>query len=276
MVTIIQRTLYCKCKKLDGVSALFTQSKSGNKLYTRGNGSVGQDISHLIPYISTLPKGDEEMVVRGELIIRDKDFETHFSGDKANARNMVSGLVTSKTVRKNAMKYVHFVCYEVIEPVLKPSEQMVYAQKHGYEVVFHEKIDTMNVDKASATLQNWRTTGIYTIDGIILSQDNVYAREKSNPKHSVAFKMILSDQKKESIVTGVTWQTSKHGLKKPVVQIEPINIGGVTVRNISGQNGRFIESNMIGVGAIVEVVRRGDVIPYIERVIKPAAVAANA
>ena len=82
--------------------------------------------------------------------------------------------------------------------------------------------------------------------------------------------MVLSDQSKESVVTGVTWNTSKHGLKKPIVQIEPINIGGVTVRNISGQNGKFIESNIIGPGAIIEVVRRGDVIPYIEKVIKPA------
>ena len=106
---------YVVSAKLDGVSALFVQNTEGNKLYTRGNGSVGQDISHLIPYIKTLPSStvSEDRVVRGELIIRDSDFEEQFSKDKANARNMVSGLVTRKTVQKTAMEYVHFVVYEV-------------------------------------------------------------------------------------------------------------------------------------------------------------------
>tara|TARA_B100001996_G_scaffold195473_2_gene149680 strand:+ start:5745 stop:8672 length:2928 start_codon:yes stop_codon:yes gene_type:complete len=269
---------YVVSAKLDGVSALLVKSKKEQKLYTRGNGSVGQDISHLIPHISTIPimaiDGAVEYVVRGELIIKDYDFENRFSSEKANARNMVSGLVTRKTIQKEELKYTRFVVYEVISPVLSPSDQMEFALKNGFEVVHNEKQKTMSVEKASNTLKEWRKEDDYSIDGIIISQDGIFERQNSNPKHSVAFKMVLSDQTKESIVTGVTWTTSKHGLKKPVVQIEPIKIGGVTVSNISGQNGRFIESNMIGKGAIVEVVRRGDVIPYIERVIKPAKTAA--
>ena len=222
---------YVVSAKLDGVSALLVKSKKEQKLYTRGNGSVGQDISHLIPHISTIPARDAaagEFVVRGELIIKDYDFENRFSSEKANARNMVSGLVTRKTIQKEELKYTHFVVYEVISPVLCPSDQMEFALKNGFEVVHNEKIKTMSVEKASNTLQNWRKEEEYSIDGIIISQDGIFERENSNPKHSVAFKMVLSDQTKESIVTGVTWTTSKHGLKKPVVQIEPIQIGGVT------------------------------------------------
>uniref|UniRef100_A0A6C0L0B2 DNA ligase (NAD(+)) n=1 Tax=viral metagenome TaxID=1070528 RepID=A0A6C0L0B2_9ZZZZ len=265
---------YVVSAKLDGVSALLVKSNNQQKLYTRGNGSVGQDISHLIPYISSIPELKDtkniDYVVRGELIIKDSDFEEKFSSQKANARNMVSGLVTRKTVNKQELKYTHFVVYEVIEPSLIPSAQMEFALKNGFEVVHSEKNKVMSVEKSSNTLKEWRKNDDYSIDGIIISQDGIFERQNSNPKHSVAFKMVLSDQTKESTVTGVTWTTSKHGLKKPVVQIEPIHIGGVTVSNISGQNGRFIESNMIGKGAIVEVVRRGDVIPYIERIIKPA------
>tara|TARA_B100001113_G_scaffold352982_1_gene355896 strand:+ start:1740 stop:4670 length:2931 start_codon:yes stop_codon:yes gene_type:complete len=263
---------YVISAKLDGVSAMYVQKSDSINLYTRGNGSVGQDISHLIQYISNIPSNNgEDMVIRGELIISDSDFEKNFANEKANARNMVSGLVSRKNgLQKNRMKYVHFVAYEVISPVLSPLEQMKFAEKKNFEVVHNETIDKMSVEKASDTLVNWRKNDEYSIDGIIISQNDIFQRENSNPKHSVAFKMVLSDQSKESVVTGVTWNTSKHGLKKPIVQIEPINIGGVTVRNISGQNGKFIESNMIGPGAIIEVVRRGDVIPYIEKVIKPA------
>ena len=138
------------------------------------------------------------------------------------------------------MKYVHFVVYEIIKPTLKPSEQFEYAKKKGFEVAKNEIKDEISVKFASDTLVDWRKNSPYSIDGVIITDDDIYKRENKNPKHMVAFKMVLQDQKKESEVIGITWNTSKHGLKKPVVLIKPINIGGVTVRNISGQNGRFI------------------------------------
>ena len=83
--------------QLDGVSAMYVQKSDSMNLYTRGNGSVGQDISHLIQYISNIPPNNgEDMVIRGELIISDSDFEKNFANEKANARNMVSGLVSRK------------------------------------------------------------------------------------------------------------------------------------------------------------------------------------
>ena len=54
----------------------------------------------------------------------------------------------------------------------------------------------MSVEKASDTLVNWRKNDEYSIDGIIISQNDIFKRENSNPKHSVAFKMVLSDQSK--------------------------------------------------------------------------------
>ena len=262
---------YVISSKLDGVSALYVVSGNSKNLYTRGNGAIGQDISNLIPFIENLKNVDSgDIVARGEIIISDKDFENNFKDTKANPRNTVSGLVTSKTIQKNSMKYVHFVVYEIINPTLKPSEQFEYAKKKGFEVANNEIKNEISVKFASDTLVDWRKNSPYSIDGVIITDDDIYKRENKNPKHMVAFKMVLQDQKKESEVIGITWNTSKHGLKKPVVQIKPINIGGVTVRNISGQNGRFIVENNIGKGAIIEVVRRGDVIPYIEKIITPA------
>ena len=262
---------YVISSKLDGVSALLTVSNNSKKLFSRGNGEIGQDISNLIPNIENIKNVNPgNIVVRGELIISDDDFNNHFKNSKANARNMVSGLVTSKTIQKEEMKYMHFVVYEVIEPKLKPFDQLKYAKEKGFEVVDNEIKDTIDLEFASNTLVDWRKNSKYMIDGIIITDNNIYKRENKNPKHMVAFKMVLDDQKRESEVIGVTWNTSKHGLKKPVVQIKPVNIGGVIVKNISGQNGKFILSNKIGKGALIEVVRRGDVIPYIEKIIRPA------
>jgi NAD-dependent DNA ligase len=82
--------------------------------------------------------------------------------------------------------------------------------------------------------------------------------------------MVLSDQIAESIVTDVIWEASKNGYLKPRVRIEPIHLGGVKIEYATGFNGKFIEDNNIGIGALIEIIRSGDVIPYIKSVSVPA------
>jgi DNA ligase (NAD+) len=82
--------------------------------------------------------------------------------------------------------------------------------------------------------------------------------------------MVLSDQQAEAKVVAVLWSPSKYGLLKPRVQIEPVRIGGVTIEFANGFDGRFIVNNRIGVGAIISLIRSGDVIPHIESVQVPA------
>ena len=80
------------------------------------------------------------------------------------------------------------------------------------------------------------------------------------PSISFAFKMILDDQTAEAKVLDVLWAPSKDGYLKPRIQIEPIDLGGVTITYATGFNAAFIEKNKINVGAVVEIVRSGDVI----------------
>jgi NAD-dependent DNA ligase len=79
--------------------------------------------------------------------------------------------------------------------------------------------------------------------------------------------MVLSDQKAEVKVVDVLWSPSKDGFLKPRIRIEPVRLGGVTIEYATGYNAKFIEDNMIGIGAIVEIIRSGDVIPKILKVI---------
>ena len=72
-------------------------------------------------------------------------------------------------------------------------------------------------------------------------------------------------------VVDVLWTASKDGYLKPRVQIEPIFLGGVKIEYATGFNAAFIVQNKIGVGAVVEIIRSGDVIPHIKQVIIPAS-----
>lgn len=253
--------------KLDGVSGLYTTESDKPKLYTRGDGEYGQDVSHLLSVLKLpLAKGN---VVRGEFIIPREVFNTKYAAAFANPRNLVSGIVNSKAVDAKTAD-VHFVAYECIVPELKPSEQFSKLGEFGFEVADHRATPTVTNELLSEYLVDKRTNYKYEIDGIIVADDQIHPRASGNPDHAFAFKMVLSDQKAEAKVVDVLWEPSKDGLLKPRVQIEPISLGGVTIAYATGYNAKFIEDNKIGVGAIIELIRSGDVIPKIMRIIVPA------
>jgi len=254
--------------KLDGVSGLYTTEGSTPKLYTRGDGKVGQDISHLIPYLR-LPK-TKGIVIRGEFIIPKAVFESKYKGTFANGRNMVAGIVNHKSVNVDIVKDLHFVAYEVIKPIKKPNEQFDFLSTLDIEVVLWKTEKSLTNDLLSQTLIEWRENYAYEIDGIIVTNDVIYERKPGNPDHAFAFKMVLSDQIAEAKVVDVIWTPSKDGYLKPRVQIEPINLGGVKIEFATGFNGAFINDNKVGIGALIELVRSGDVIPHIRKVTTPA------
>lgn len=253
--------------KLDGVSGLYTTEGSTPKLYTRGNGSVGQDISHLIPHLQ-LPK-TKDIVIRGEFIISKSVFKTKYANKFANPRNMVAGIINHKTI-SDTVNDLHFVAYEIIKPNLKPSEQMSFLQTLNVKTVINKQTNKLSNEMLSDLLVDWRQNNIYEIDGVIVTNDAIYSRKSGNPEHAFAFKMVLSDQIAEAIVVDVIWTPSKDGYLKPRVQIEPIHLGGVKIEYATGFNASFIKDNNVGIGATIQLIRSGDVIPHIKSIIVPA------
>ena len=246
------------------MSGLYSTVGDAPKLYTRGDGKVGQDISHLLP-VFNLPK-DPDIVVRGEFIIPKKVFDEKYKTEFANPRNLVSGIINSKHVDAKA-KDLHFVTYELISPPpAKPAQQLVVLKTLKHEVVRNKLFTVISNDTLSELLQHWRKTHEYEIDGVIVTDNNIYQRKTGNPHHAFAFKMVLTDQIAEAKVVDVLWSASKDGYLKPRVRIEPVKLGGVTIEYSTGFNGKFIQENKIGIGAIIEIIRSGDVIPYIKSV----------
>ena len=88
--------------------------------------------------------------------------------------------------------------------------------------------------------------------------------------HGFAFKMVLSDQLAEAKVVNVLWSPSKDGYLKPRIQIEPVVLGGAKIEYATAFNAAFVEDNKLGIGALVKLVRSGDVIPHIMAVVEPA------
>jgi DNA ligase (NAD+) len=264
---------YILSTKLDGVSGMYsTEGGVGNaRLYTRGDGKVGQDVSHMIPYLR-LPKSEDNIVIRGEFIMKKSVFRKYYKDKKTNARNVVSGIVNKIKINPEEYGRLSFVAYEVISPTLTPKEQFRLLEHLDVEVCEYMEQSKLSNDYLSSVLLAWRENYEYEIDGVICTHNKKYSRVSKNPEHSFAFKMVIMDQKAEAKVVDVLWSPSKDGYLKPRIQIEPVELQGVTIEYATGFNAAFVKQNGLGVGALVELVRSGDVIPYITNVIQSASV----
>ncbi len=271
---------YILSDKLDGNSAMIYVDKGVMKIYSRGNGTIGQNVTNIAPYIRNIPKHlledvqkekDKKLAVRGELIIAKDDFEK-VKSKGANARNMVAGAINAKMPDIEILSLVQFVAYELIYPdALKISEQIEKLKCLGFTVV-HNKLMTgkqFSTDNLSAFLLERREKSMFEIDGIVVFDDSKgYSRKNNdNPDYAFAFKSMQTLDKAETTVTRVEWNMSKDGYMIPVVIFTPVSLEGVVIQRASAFNGKFIKDNKLGPGSRVVIMRSGFVIPYISEVL---------
>ena len=241
--------------KLDGVSALYT---SEGRLYTRGNGRTGTDITHLKEKLG-LPPPMSGYHVRGEIV-----------NDRKGGRQDVVGIVNAK--HKTSDEPIRFVAYEMIpannesSPGLPHSLQLERMRGHrGLEVVrsVATPLDTVTL---GGVLYKMRELYPCDVDGLVITVDCVTERnESANPSYAVAFKKnaVFS----ETVVEEVEWNETKDGILMPRVRFAPCMMGRSNVRFATGFNARYIVSSGIGPGAVIRIVMSGDVIPHIDAVI---------
>ena len=260
---------YVLSAKLDGMSCLICYENGGIKIYTRGKGNEGFDISHLAPYIKIPPMMKNNVVVRGELIISKKNFKKH--KDYSNERSFAAGMVNGKNLDATKLADLDFVAYEVIQPDLPPAQQYTFLKSKKFITVINKKVKKIDQDILSDYLMKWRESYEYIIDGVICIQNKKYKRKtKGNPDHAFAFKKVMGDQIGESIVTDVIWSKTQYGYVKPKIKIRPVKIGGVKITFATAHNAKFIVEKSIGVGSVIQIIRSGDVIPKVLKVVKPA------
>jgi len=268
---------YVISAKLDGVSGMIDFDRK--RMYTRGDGSIGQDVSPLLSAVNIgTPSNTAGLCVRGEFIIKPDTFERKYKPlGASNPRNFVSGVVNSKTIEPEKCTDVDFICYEVLSPAgLTQSEQLDLLASRGLNVVYNNTSivrSQLTAEFLTSMLLTWRECVVeYEIDGIIITCDAAAFPHKSggNPEHSFAFKTASGGQEAEVRVVDVIWSPSQDGYLKPRVRIEPTSIGGVVVEYATGFNGAFIRDNCIGPDAVVRLIRSGDVIPYITETLVPA------
>ena len=265
---------YLISDKLDGVSGMFVYEGDNVKLYTRGNGREGQDISHLHKYISGFPKikKQDKLAVRGEFIISKDNWDILKKADDtlSNPRNTVSGAINSKILNKQLLKMIDFVAYTLVFPNLPNG--LPELDKMKFNVVNNTVVDDISLAFLSKNLEVSRKNK-YVIDGIVISDiSKVYEIALGkNPEYSFAFKSIHTLEQIEVIVKEVEWNISKDKYMKPIVKFDEILLDDVKIKQATGFNAGYIEKNNIGPGSRIVIIRSGNVIPHIQSVLTTSA-----
>ena len=250
-------------EKLDGLSALWCPVKRG--LYLRGNGSIGQSVSHLATHIQGLVPSTESWAIRGELILP--------RCEGKGVRAIVNGLLHQTTPSKEQLSRVRFIAYEVISPPgLTRQAQMEWLHTKGFLTPWWKAVVAITEDTCREVFQERRAKSDYETDGIVVGANTVTATATNedpvrNPKDCVAFKMPVDDQFALTTVREVIWAPSAQGYLIPRLRFDPVRIGSATIEYCTAHNARTVVDRGLGPEARVKIRRSGDVIPTLDEVI---------
>ncbi len=264
--------------KLDGISLVVDYIDGNlNQIRTRGDGTVGQDITNKfyavsetigIPHNILGARG--KISIRGELLIKKSVWIDKYSSDNISQRNYVSGLVNRDTGCYSDLEDLRFVTYKVHGWTDKGLESVLQVRKLLSNLGFETVKDLMvsNVVMTDSLMSDIRDelNNEYYCDGLVISDNDIKcSKDGSYDYTEVAYK--FEAEKGISKVSSVDWNLTRTGKLVPVCNIDPIELSGAIIKRVTGFNYEYIKSNKIGVGSILEVARSGEVIPDIQRVI---------
>lgn len=265
--------------KYDGIS-LLTYDRDGNQAWTRGDGVEGQRSDlHFSKMNNGKPNGYFSNVYTwGEAICKKKSFEhlkEKLNVPYKNARNMVAGVFNSPDGYKNSvLPFIDFVRYGINEPVNKDIQLKVLGNRYQnatifkkYEISYLLRLCDEELNELIDLELHHEFNNEYKIDGVVFEVNEYSVREKlgrlpnGNPAYAIAFKRPEWCDSYMTKVINIEYGVSKGGVINPVIIVEPVEMDGVTVSRVTGYNMAYMVDNNIHVGATIEIMRSGDVIP---------------
>lgn len=262
---------YIVMDKVDGITVLLLHYVNGvNKLYTRGKGVKGTDVSHLLDYVKLPPlKFNFDISIRGEFVLNKEVFE-RIGKEYLNTRNMTAGKVMSKkSFDPNIAKEFSFYAYRIMNGFLTPEQDIQCLTNLGFLVPNPVTTTVITKETLESYLQTRKGLAAYDIDGLVIYQNKpINYPNDGNPKQVIAYKEETETAK--VIVTQVIWQGSRGRKLKPVVIYESTFLSGANLTNATAHNARFVINGNINVGATILITRSGETIPKVLLTVEPS------
>lgn len=257
---------------------------------TRGDGRVGEDITPNLKTIPTIPlklrpfeaplrgapQGDM-IEVRGEVYLRKSDFEKLNARREreglpvfANPRNAASGGVRQLDPKLTAQRRLSFFAYAIAQGFALKTQSQALAHLRAAGFAVNDHIEPAgDIEAVIDYCRRWevaRDTLDYEIDGVVVKVDDLAVQERlgavsREPRWAVAYK--FKPREARTKLREITITVGRTGTLNPNAVLEPVQIGGVTVKSATLHNAEYIASNDIRIGDTVLVTRAGDVIPRV-------------
>ncbi len=281
--------------KFDGGSiALVYENDQLSRAATRGNGTMGEEITNNARAIRSIPLSAKfsnhkiaKAELRGEVLIRKDIFQKMNEAREkeglslfANARNTASGglrMKDPKDVSKRGLEaFVYTLGYatntageNILDQFDTHFESLELMDSLGFKVPKDEKKLCKNIEEVIEFCQSWearREAYPYEIDGMVVKVNSRTLQERAgstahHPRWAIAYK--FKAKQATTKLLNVEYQVGKIGSITPVAKLEPVQLAGVTVSSVSLHNEDFITGKDLRLGDTVLVERAGDVIPYI-------------
>lgn len=249
--------------KFDGCALKITwdlQTKEIKNIQSRG----GLDVTALLSNNADIRKTIEfeQAIVCGELICKRSIFDLLYSENYANPRNFVGSLIKQKSIESSVVESLSFIPY---------SNGIEQLGECWNDMQLRDGLRLSNYRAFFTTDSDWKD---YEQDGLVVSVRLEGHTLTSRPvKDNYPLNMVAIKFKPKSIIVKVTdieWNQKKSGKLIPTVCIQPTELDGSVISRTAGFNYGYIKKNHVGVGSEIEIIKSGDIIPYIVRTVKPS------
>ena len=236
------------------------QTKEIKNIQSRG----GLDVTALLSNNEDIRKTIEfgQAIVCGELICKRSTFDSLYSENYANPRNFVGSLIKQKSIESSVVDSLSFIPY---------SNGIEQLGECWNDLVLKDGLRLSNYRAFFTTDSNWND---YEQDGLVVSVRLEGHTLTSRPvKDNYPLNMVAIKFKPKSIIVKVTdieWNQKKSGKLIPTVCIQPTELDGSVISRTAGFNYGYIKTNHVGIGSEIEIIKSGDIIPYIVRTITPS------
>ena len=257
---------YVLSHKLDGVAILVCYDQGIMKsAYLRGDGLVGEDITMKAnTFVPLTIDNKEQLDVTGEILLSVDPKELGYK----NRRNAVAGILHRDDNKH--LEHLNVIFHGWKNPTGE------YAHRESLRLQFlssilptvrYEFLPLATRDKLKLTAEQMlEEVTPYDKDGIVVAVENAAIEDIKLPEFKIAYKFNKMIAK--TFVRYIEWNVSRTRRIIPLCYIEPVELGGTTVGKCTAFNAKFVKDSELGLLATINVVRSGDVIPYIEEVIQ--------
>lgn len=236
------------------------QTKEIKNIQSRGGLDVtqllsnNQDIRRTIIY--------NQAIVCGELICKRSTFDLMYSENYANPRNFVGSLIKQKSIESSVVDSLSFIPY---------SNGIEQLGECWNDLQLKDGLRLSNYRAFFTTDSDWND---YEQDGLVVSvRLEDYPLTSRPVKGNYPLNMVAVKFKPKSIIVkviGIEWNQKKSGKLIPTVCIQPTELDGSVISRTAGFNYGYIKTNRVGIGSEIEIIKSGDIIPYIVRTITPS------